>query len=61
MTHRATSLRKRTLEVESRKREKRVAIEEQHGQVRQLSKDGKWLVPPSERPKGWERMGLKEK
>lgn len=28
--------------------------------AKQLVKDGIWLVPVTERPKGWERMGLKE-
>jgi len=27
---------------------------------KQLVKDGIWQVPASERPKGWERMGVKE-
>lgn len=28
--------------------------------VKQLFTDGKWLVPENERPKGWERLGLKD-
>lgn len=28
--------------------------------VRQLCQDGVWLIPPSDRPKGWEAWGLKE-
>lgn len=27
---------------------------------RVLMKDGRWIVPPLERPKGWERMGIAE-
>lgn len=40
--------------------EKRCDFEAQQGQVRQLCRNGVWLVPASERPKGWEKMGLAE-
>ena len=28
------------------------------GPVRWLARDGRWLVPPQERPSGWSRYGL---
>jgi len=32
----------------------------QAGNVRVLVENGHWAVPPSERPFGWETMGVKE-
>jgi hypothetical protein len=29
--------------------------------ARELARDGVWLVQPSARPRGWERMGLRER
>lgn len=36
-------------------REARLSAENT-GEVKTLMRDGKWVVPENERPKGWERM-----
>ncbi len=40
--------------------ERREEIRLSHGPVKQLVVGGRWNVPPGERPKGWERMGVQE-
>jgi len=37
-----------------------VDFQKQHGQSRQLVKDGCWNVPVEQRPKGWQRMAISE-
>ena len=40
--------------------EKRMEEDAQCGPTRQLVKNGKWNVPPGDRPAGWEEMGIPE-
>jgi hypothetical protein len=40
--------------------EAQMFVEENHSPVRSLVKDGAWQVPAAERPKDWEKMGLRE-
>ena len=41
--------------------ERRLEFEAMQGPVKRLCHNGVWLVPPDQRPRGWQAMGLKEK
>jgi hypothetical protein len=45
------------MQFEKEQENKRIA-EAKLREPKVLMKDGKWLVPPEERPKGWERINL---
>lgn len=49
--------------LELAKRRGRLAVEaaKQNGKPVEISRNGYWCVPPERRPKGWEKMGLKER